>query len=284
MGSLPTGDSTLVVDVFPPILPGYTFTSKNIQIVGTTTKTVAASVSSPSYERTVINLKKFDSTIYKPYFLYLRFNGDFMRGTTEQLRLIVYGKRGAFADVPSSVFDIFWGLEGDQLKVSADIDIGDKTIRSGGHPLLVLKNGILSIDEPVKAHAIVTDTIEIVSDTLVYDFEENPPLKSNFKTFTFSDPFWRDTVQKKLFKVLTSLRVLMSSGMPITGTLAIEEELYRKPNKNYAYPIPGGLREFRLYLDQNLDPEAINVTFKISGMAPEKHAKLLVMYERHTHL
>lgn len=69
-------------------------------------------------------------------------------------------------------------------------------------------------------------------------------------------------MQEKLFKALVCLRVLVLSPMPITGTLAIKEELYLKPNKKYAYSIPGGLLEFGLHLNQKLDPDATEVFFQ----------------------
>lgn len=90
-------------------------------------------------------------------------------------------------------------------------------------------------------------------------------------------------MQEKLFKALVCLRVLVLSPMPITGTSAIEEELYLKPNKKYAYSTSGGLREFRLHVNQKLDPDGTEVFFKISGMAFQKRAKFLVMYETDTY-
>lgn len=96
------------------------------------------------------------------------------------MRLVIYRIKGAHAGVLSSVFDRFWGLESDRLKVSTDIDIEDKTIWSGRDPLLFFKNNVLNVGEPVKARSTMTDTIEIVWDTLVYYFNENPPLKTPF--------------------------------------------------------------------------------------------------------
>lgn len=180
--------------------------------------------------------------------------------------MVVYGVNGYVSNVPSTVFDQIYAVENGWMELETDLDLKDKTVWSGSHLIMVFKNSAINVKKDIKAHAVITDTIEVPYDTLLYYYPDNSSNLAN--RFAVSDSFWLKGVQEKLFKVLTSVRIFFVLPVPAAGVCCwrVTQNLYSKPDLLTTETIHRNTREFKKTYNTVLDTSAINVFFDVSGM------------------
>ena len=88
----------------------------NISINSQATKTF------PTYTKTLVQFHRWNST--PPQFIYLDLHGSAPGGSSRVLaHMVVYGVKGYFPNVPSSVFDQVYVVDNGRLVLHADLDL-----------------------------------------------------------------------------------------------------------------------------------------------------------------
>lgn len=102
--------------------------------------------------------------------------------------MVVYGVNGYVSNVPSTAFDQIYAVENGWMELESDLDLQDKTVWSGNHLIMVFKNGAINVKKDIKAHAVITDTIDVPYDPCCTTTQRTLPIDlANFKRFAVSD-------------------------------------------------------------------------------------------------
>ena len=123
LGSLPIGYYTFVCEFFPSTILNVSVTAlgTTISINKQTTKTYS------TYAKTVVQFHRWNST--PPQFIYLDLHGsETSNNRNVSAHLIVYGVKGYFPDVPSSVFDQMYVVNNGRMIMQTDLDLNGHSI------------------------------------------------------------------------------------------------------------------------------------------------------------
>ena len=134
LGSLPIGYYTFVCEFFPIVMSNVSVTAlgTTISINSQATKTF------PTYAKTVVQFHRWNST--PPQFIYLDLHGSETSNARRILAyIVVYGVKGYFPNVPSSVFDQIYVVNNGRMVMQTDLDLP-------GHRLVNNNQGGVSFD------------------------------------------------------------------------------------------------------------------------------------------
>ena len=118
LGSLPIGYYTFVCEFFPIVMSNVSVTAlgTTISINSQATKTF------PTYTKTVVQFHRWNST--PPQFIYLDLHGSETSNNRRILAyIVVYGVKGYFPNVPSSVFDQLYVVNNGRMVMQTDLDL-----------------------------------------------------------------------------------------------------------------------------------------------------------------
>ena len=118
LGSLPIGYYTLVCEFFPIVMSNVSVTAlgTTISINSQATKTF------PTYAKTVVQFHRWNST--PPQFIYFDLHGSETSNARRILaHMVVYGVKGYFPNVPSSVFDQIYVVNNGRMVMQTDLDL-----------------------------------------------------------------------------------------------------------------------------------------------------------------
>ena len=118
LGSLPIGYYTFVCEFFPPVMTNVSVTAlgTTISINNQTTKTFS------TYTKTLVQFHRWNST--PTQFIYLDLHGSVSSNNPRVLALmVVYGVKGYFPNVPSSVFDQVYVVDNGRVVMQTDLDL-----------------------------------------------------------------------------------------------------------------------------------------------------------------
>ena len=123
LGSLSIGYYTFVCEFFPSTILNVSVTAlgTTISINKQTTKTYS------TYAKTVVQFHRWNST--PPQFIYLDLHGsETSNNRNVSAHLIVYGVKGYFPDIPSSVFDQIYVVNNGRMTIQTDLDLNGHSI------------------------------------------------------------------------------------------------------------------------------------------------------------
>ena len=125
LGSLPIGYYTFVCEFFPIVMSNVSVTAlgTTISINSQTTKTF------PTYTKTLVQFHRWNST--PPQFIYLDLHGSASSSGRRVLaHMVVYGLKGYFPNVPSSVFDQVYVVDNGRVVMQTDLDLHGYQIKN----------------------------------------------------------------------------------------------------------------------------------------------------------
>ena len=126
LGSLPIGYYTFVCEFFPIVMSNVSVTAlgTTISINSQTTKTF------PTYAKTIVQFHRWNST--PPQFIYLDLHGSETSNARNILaHMVVYGVKGYFPNVPSSVFDQIYVVNNGHMVMQTDLDLNGHRLVNG---------------------------------------------------------------------------------------------------------------------------------------------------------
>ena len=126
LGSLSIGYYTFVCEFFPIVMSNVSVTAlgTTISINSQATKTFT------TYTKTVVQFHRWNST--PPQFIYFDLHGSETSNNRRILaHMIVYGVKGYFPDVPSSVFDQIYVVNNGHMVMQTDLDLNRHRIING---------------------------------------------------------------------------------------------------------------------------------------------------------
>ena len=130
LGSLPIGYYTFVCEFFPIVMLNVSVTAlgTTISINSQATKTF------PTYAKTVVQFHRWNST--PPQFIYLDLHGSETSNARRILAyIVVYGVKGYFPNVPSSVFDQIYVVNNGRMVMQTDLNMNSKRIEGLPNPI-----------------------------------------------------------------------------------------------------------------------------------------------------
>ena len=130
LGSLSIGYYTFVCEFFPIVMSNVSVTAlgTTISINSQATKTF------PTYTKTVVQFHRWNST--PPQFIYFDLHGSEPSNNRRILaHIVVYGVKGYFPNVPSSVFDQIYVVNNGRMVMQTDINMNNKRIEGLPNPI-----------------------------------------------------------------------------------------------------------------------------------------------------
>ena len=130
LGSLPIGYYTFVCEFFPIVM-----SNVNVTALGTTISINSqATKTFPTYTKTVVQFHRWNST--PPQFIYLDLHGSEPSNARRILaHIVVYGVKGYFPNVPSSLFDQIYVVNNGRMVMQTDINMNNKRIEGLPNPI-----------------------------------------------------------------------------------------------------------------------------------------------------
>ena len=148
LGSLPIGYYTFVCEFFPPVTTNVSVTAlgTTISINNQTTKTFS------TYTKTLVQFHRWNST--PPQFIYLDLHGSVPSNNLRALALmVVYGMKGYFPNVPSSVFDQVYVVDNGRVVMQTDLDLhGYRLVNNGQGGVSFDSGGVISIHDDLNTN------------------------------------------------------------------------------------------------------------------------------------
>ena len=123
LGSLPIGYYTFVCEFFPIVMSNVSVTAlgTTISINSQATKTFT------TYTKTIVQFHRCNST--PPQFIYLDLHGSETSNSRRVLaHMVVYGVKGYFKNIPSSVFDQIYMVNYGRMFMQTDLDLNGHSI------------------------------------------------------------------------------------------------------------------------------------------------------------
>ena len=150
LGSLPIGYYTFVCEFFPIVMSNVSVTAlgTTISINSQATKTF------PTYAKTLIQFHRWNST--PPQFIYFDLHGSESSNARRILAyMVVYGVKGYFPNVPSSVFDQIYVVNNGNMVMQTNLNINN-------NKLYLLREPVNNSDAATKAYV---DRLQMRSTT-----------------------------------------------------------------------------------------------------------------------
>ena len=161
LGSLSIEYYTFVCEFFPIVMSNVSVTASGttISINSQTTKTF------PTYTKTVVQFHRWNST--SPQFIYFDLHGSEPSNNRRILaHMVVYGVKGYFPNVPSSVFDQIYVVNNGHMVMQTDLDLNGHRLLNN---LVYTVNGhmVMQTDLDLNGHRLLNNLVYTINGHMV---------------------------------------------------------------------------------------------------------------------